>query len=51
VIQKNLIPAICNLLDIGKPGMKPYKLDLWELDTFLVPRKPMFIWLLMLMIL
>ncbi|KIM32748.1 hypothetical protein M408DRAFT_186029 [Serendipita vermifera MAFF 305830] len=36
IIQNALIPGICDLLQLGKPGKKPIKLDLWEVDNFIV---------------
>lgn len=38
VVQQALIPVLCDLLDIGKAGKKPSKLDLWELDAFYIER-------------
>jgi len=37
VIQNALIPGICDFLQLGKPGKKPLKLDLWEVERFFVP--------------
>jgi hypothetical protein len=39
VIQDSLIPALCHFLDLGKQGRKPFKLDLWEVDNFIISRK------------
>ena len=30
------MPGICTLLQLGQPGKKPLKLDLWEVDNFFV---------------
>lgn len=39
LVSRHLLPSLCLILHIGHSGVKPPKLDLWEIDTFHVPCK------------
>jgi len=37
LVSRHLLPSLCLILHVGHSGVKPPKLDLWEINTFYIP--------------